>query len=134
TLAMFGYLQKVGSDVGQQPLHCRRIHLGNEASGTQLALTLARLLGKDVVVERVCALETSARGLSEPLGGSTIGLDFRHSPNLRVFDEKARSLYRLGRASSGKRPRLPPRLLSRNYLPFLGESIITICRPSMRGR
>jgi hypothetical protein len=44
----------------------------------KVALTLRRLLGQDVALERVSAFELAGRRFPEPLGSGPVGFDLRH--------------------------------------------------------
>src|SRR5690606_27279568 len=93
---------------------------------TQLALVLGGLLREDVALERLPALDGTARADLEALGRASLGFHLGHIDPFSLL---------MPRQVPGPRPELQEtRSACRGDQPLrLGASTITICRPSSRG-
>src|ERR1044071_2486220 len=71
--------------VRQHALHGLRVRARDLDFGAQLGLTARALLGQDVRMKRVIALEFARTGLLEPFRGSAMRLHLRHNFPLKAW-------------------------------------------------
>jgi hypothetical protein len=64
-----------GLKIGNHASDATCVFRTNMVGTAKVALTLCRLLGQDVALERVAGLELAGSGLPEALGSGTVGLD-----------------------------------------------------------
>jgi hypothetical protein len=64
--------------VREQAAHTALVGGMDPGGIAEMSLTLGALFRQYVATVRFVSLETAARGTRKPLGGSAIGLDFRH--------------------------------------------------------
>src|SRR4030095_6933240 len=131
-----------------------RVHVGAMDAGaaTKLTFVLGRLLGEDVALERLRALDRTAPAYAEALLGARLGLHFRHdallsiccprrcSPRVagerlwRVCPHRRQAWFRDARLPPSWRPYLPPCLPPRSSSgpaasPFAGPPVSATTRP-----
>src|SRR5690606_2920225 len=73
-----------GSGVGHHGADTHRIRLVHLHGAPQLALVLGGLLGEDVALERLAALDRAARTNAEPLGRALLRLHLGHGSTLNL--------------------------------------------------
>src|SRR5690625_4566598 len=128
-----------GTPVGFQFGHVMFIRLADECSRTQSSLALGAFFGEDMAVIGALALDAPASGCPKALCGTPFGFQFGHFMLLLFFlraavSEPSETLggcipANIFRPACARRSCLHPLQEA-----FLGDSIMTICRPSMRGR
>ena len=94
----------------QLPFHTRHVHGAHQRGVRQTALAVRSLLGQDVALEGMLALDLASSRQLESLLGAGLGLHFGHEIRIRV------------RSYLG------------NYFVFLGWMIMNIRLPSKWGR
>src|SRR5688572_5248714 len=115
----------------EEAVHAREVGRAHEITLLEPVLPLARLLGQDVRVVRVEALELPRPGPLEPLHGGALGLLLRHLLVPRLANRRTGGQAEDSADSPSPRSRRsrPPVRLS-DGPPYFGAMTIVILRPS----